>query len=269
MRYLQNATIIAFVLMLLLYGGVMLYDSFMVDTTAPVIRCANPEIIVSVNDPQETMLLGVTAMDDRDGDLTDQVQIKNVSQLITDDTAQVTYIVFDSANNMTTLTRTVRYADYEKPRFVLHKPLNYTVDEDFQVLDRLTAQDVLDGDISDSICVISQNILKEAGTYHVTVQATNSLGDTTTVPLKLVVRENGVKELLQLKSYLTYLDKGAAFDPLKYIASVQAPDGTTLSVSKVNIDNAVDVNTEGAYHVRYSITVQNQTYVVFLTVVVC
>lgn len=269
MRYLQNATIIAFIVMILLYGGVMAYDRFVVDTAPPVIQCDSSEILVSVKDPREALLAGVTATDDRDGDLTQQVQIKNVSQLITDDTAQVTYIVFDSANNMATLTRTVRYADYEKPSFSLHAPLNYTVDEDFQVLDRLTAKDVLDGDISDSICVISQNILKEVGTYHVTVQATNSLGDTTTVPLKLVVRENGVKEMVQLRSYLTYLEKGTAFDPLDYIKSVQAPDGTNLSTSYVNIDATVDVHTEGTYHVRYSLTAQNQTYVVYLTVVVC
>lgn len=268
MRYLQNATIIAFVLMIILYGGVMLYDRFVVDTTAPTIRCDTLEIAVSVADSEDALLAGVTAQDDRDGDLTEQVQIKNVSQLITDNTAQVTYIVFDSANNMATMTRTVCYTDYEKPRLSMDKPLNYTVDEDFQVLDRLTATDVLDGDISDSICVISQNILKEAGTYHITVQATNSLGDTTTVPLKLVVRENGVQEMLRLDTYLLYLEKGASFDPQQHITLAKTPDGRALPVSEVNIDAAIDVNTVGTYHVRYSLTSQNQTYVVYLTVVV-
>jgi hypothetical protein len=162
----------------------------------------------------------------------------------------------------------VRYVDYEKPRFTLRQPMNYTVDEDFTVLDRLTAYDVLDGDISGSICVISQNILKEAGEYHVTVQASNSLGDTATIPLKLVVRENGVRELLQLRNYLLYLNRGESFDPVEQIRLAQAPDGTALDADRVNIDAAVDVHTPGVYHVRYSVTAQNQTYVTYLTVVV-
>lgn len=268
MRYLQNATVIAFVVMLLIFSTVMMYDRFMVDTTAPVIRCDQLEIAISVKDPQEVLLAGITATDDRDGDLTESIQVKNVSQLITADKAQVTYIVFDSANNMATFQRTVRYVDYEKPRFSLQKPLNYTVDEDFTVLDRLTAQDVLDGDISGSICVISQNILKEPGEYHITVQASNSLGDTATIPLKLVVRENGVKEMLQLKQYLLYLNTGDSFNPEAHIRLVQSPDGTVLDSSRVNIDAPVDMGTPGTYHVRYSVTAQNQTYVTYLTVVV-
>lgn len=268
MKKLQNATIVVFVLMILVYCGVMLYDLFFVDRTAPEIWCSTPDVVVSVKDPQSALLEGVTAEDDRDGDLTDQVLIKSVSQLITDNTAQVTYIVFDSADNMATLTRIVRYKDYEKPRFSLQQALNYTLDEEFRILDRLTAEDALDGDISGSICVISQNILKEPGTYHVTVQATNSLGDTTTVPLKLVVRETGTRELIRLSENLLYLKKGTMFRPESYIAHVCAPNGAALTAGEVNIDNPVDPYTQGTYHVRYSITVQQQTYVVFLTVVI-
>lgn len=55
------------------------------------------------------------ASDDRDGDLTDQILIKGVTPALADSSAQVTYIVFDSANNMATVTRTVRYTDYQAP----------------------------------------------------------------------------------------------------------------------------------------------------------
>ena len=268
MKKLQSATIVVFILMIVLYCGVMLHDLFFVDRTAPVIWCSTPDIVVSVKDPQSALLEGVVAEDDRDGDITKQVMIKGVSQLITDNTAQVTYIVFDSADNMATLTRIVRYADYEKPRFSLQQALNYTLEDEFRILDKLTAEDVLDGDISGSICVISQNIMKEPGTYHVTVQATNSLGDTTTIPLKLVVREAGTSELIKLSANLLYLEKGTPFRPESYIASVSAPNGTAVSTEEVNIDNPVDPFNEGTYHVRYSITVKQQTYVVYLTVVV-
>lgn len=268
MKTLQTVTIVLFCLTLLLFCGVMLYDRLFVDTTPPEIWCSTPEIVVSVSDPQSALLAGVVAEDDRDGDLTDRIMIKNVSQLITDNTARVTYIVFDSADNMATLSRTVQYRDYEKPRFSLEQPLNFTPEESMRVLDRLHAQDVLDGDISDSICVVSQNILSEPGVYRITVQATNSLGDTATVPLKLVVRESGVRELICLRTYLLYLPQGTAFDPQQYLLSACAPDGSALPDDTVQIENPVDPLTPGAYHVRYEVTSHGQSYAVYLTVVV-
>ncbi len=268
MKKLQTVTIVLFILSLLLFCGVMLYTRIFVDTTPPEIWCGTPEIVVSVKDPPSALLAGVVAEDDRDGDLTDHIMVRNVSRLITENTARVTYIVFDSADNMATLSRIVQYSDYEKPRFTLEQPLNFTLEQSVGVLDRLCAQDVLDGDISDSICVVSQNILNEPGVYQVTVQATNSLGDTATVPLKLVLRENGVRELICLRTYLLYLPQGTAFDPQQYLLSACTPDGTPLPADAVRIENPVDIFTAGAYHVRYDVTTNGQAYAVYLTVVV-
>ena len=82
-----------------------------VDVTPPVITCSSDSIDASVTAGDEALLQGVMASDDRDGDLTDQILIKGVSPSLTDSSAQVTYIVFDSANNMASVTRTVRYTD--------------------------------------------------------------------------------------------------------------------------------------------------------------
>ena len=191
-----------------------------------------------------------------------------VSRLITADSAQVTYIVFDKANNMTTLTRTVRYSDYEKPKFSMNGPLNYTQEDTITLLDRLTAQDLLHGDLSQNICVISQNVSQEPGTYSVTVQVTNPLGDTSTLPLKLVIGRAGTKQLITLTDYLVYLEKGAFFDPNAYIGSVRDPDGEALAHSAVTVEGYVDTDRAGVYHVRYSCAAQDQIYHVYLTVVV-
>ena len=268
MKHLQNATIVVFLLTILLYSGVMIYHGFMVDKTPPVIHCLSDQITISVKDDKSVLLSGILAEDDRDGDLTNQVMIKNLSRLIGSNTAQVTYIVFDRANNMTTLTRTVVYSDYEKPKFTMTGALNYTQEDQISLMDRLAAYDVLSGDISQNICVISQNVSQELGTYSVTVQVTNSLGDISTLPLKLVIGKAGSQTLVELREYLVYLKKGSDFDPMSYIRWVKDPDGNELPHSAVTVDGAVNMDAEGVYHVRYTCAAQDQIYHVYLTVVV-
>ena len=50
--------------------------------TAPVITCATDELHVSVNATEKDLLMGVTAMDAEDGDLTDSIIIESISQFV-------------------------------------------------------------------------------------------------------------------------------------------------------------------------------------------
>lgn len=168
-RKMQRVILALFILTLLAFCGLRIYRRLTVDVTPPVITCSSGSIDVSVTAGDEALLQGVMASDDRDGDLTDQILIKGVSPSLTDSSAQVTYIVFDSANNMATVTRTVRYTDYEAPRFALSQPLVYPAGQTVTLLDRLTASDVLDGDISSGIRITSQNVINsQPGVYSVT-----------------------------------------------------------------------------------------------------
>ena len=114
-RKMQRVVIALFILVLLAFCGLRIYRRVTVDTTPPVITCSSDSIDVSVTAGEDALLQGVMASDDRDGDLTDQILIKGVTPALADSSAQVTYIVFDSANNMATVTRTVRYTDYQAP----------------------------------------------------------------------------------------------------------------------------------------------------------
>ena len=211
---------------------------------------------------------GVMASDDRDGDLTDQILIKGVTPALADSSAQVTYIVFDSANNMATVTRTVRYTDYQAPRFALSRPLVYPLGQTVTLLDRLTASDVLDGDISKTIRITSQNIVNsQPGVYNVTAQVDSRLGEPVVLPLKVVIT-TGETQLIWLKDYLIYLPQGASFDAAGYIDSVVAPDGSTLAASQVSVDDPVNTSVPGVYYVGYTVAAQGQSYTVYLTVVV-
>lgn len=263
-RKMQRVILALFILTLLAFCGLRIYRRLTVDVTPPVITCSTDSIDVSVTAGEEALLQGVMASDDRDGDLTDQILIKGVSPSLTDSSAQVTYIVFDSANNMATVTRTVRYTDYEAPRFALSRPLVYSMNQTVTLLDRLTATDVLDGDIR----ITSQNIIStQPGVYGVTAQVDSRLGEPVVLPLKVVIT-TGETQLIWLKDYLIYLPQGSAFDPAAYIDSAVAPDGTGLPASQVSIDNQVSTAVPGVYYAGYTVTAQGQSYTVYLTVVV-
>ena len=259
MRILQRITIGAFLLVLLAFVGTKIYTSQAVDRVPPTITCDSDIIEVQVGASDRALLKGITATDDRDGDVTDQIMIKGVSQLIGADTAKVTYIAFDSSNNMATCQRTVRYTDYERPRFSLSKPLTFPLGTSIKLLDLLTANDVLDGDISDSIRVTTQNVdTGTAGTYSVTVQATNSLGDVESLPLKVVIRSGAASFVpLTLSEYILYLDVGDSYRAGNYVISPSAP-------SEVEIDSHVDTHTPGVYDVSYTY----QNFTVYQTVIV-
>lgn len=272
MKLLQRITILTivlFILVTLAFGALTIRDRFFLDRTPPVLTCSSDILEISVNDPDSALLQGVSARDDTDGDLTSQILVKSVSPLITSDTAKVSYIVFDASNNMATVSRTVRYVDYQKPSFSLLRPLVFQIGETVTLKDRLVANDVIDGNISSNIRVISQNISTQyEGTYGITVQVTNSMGDAATLPLKVVISSQATPQLIFLTDYIVYLETGTTFRPEDYIESVRNSDFTAANSNDIEIESAVDPQTPGVYDVLYTYTSGSQTYKAYLTVVV-
>ena len=245
MKLLQRLTILLFCAAALFYGGSELYSRLYIDSTPPVLTCRTDTVDINLGDGKEMLLNGVTAHDDRDGDLTDEIIIQGMTQLLNDNSARITYVVFDSSHNMATATRTVRYNDYEKPRFAMDRAPVYPINGPVRLLDRLTASDVVDGDISANIHIVSQNVVaSEAGVYSIIAQVNNSLGDSESVELKLVIAPNAAELELQLREYIVYLEKGQTYDPDRYI---DAP-----SASDVSVEHDVDTSTAGTYFARYT-----------------
>ena len=206
---------------------------------------------ISVADGEEALLAGLTASDRQDGDLTDKIMIRGVSRLVTNDTAKVYYIVFDSDGNAASASRMIRYVDYEKPHFKLSRALVYTQDEDITLLDRLTVQDVVDGDITDSVRVSSLAPTSDPEIKTVAVQVTNSMGDTARLTLPIVTYSGAeLRPRIMLKEYLVYLNQGDAFDARSYVAIVSTTDGQG-STRDVQITDTVDTGTPGTYYVYY------------------
>lgn len=232
MRRFRIAVIALFILSALLLAASTAFTLFTKDRTCPVIQCPETPLYLSVyDDAQVRALEGVTASDGKDGDLTDQIFVQSVTKSGLGSTATITYAVTDSDNHVATATRTLQYTDYTLPRFSLSQALRYTVGSPINIRDRLTATDVVDGDLSSQIKITSTSLVSTVpGSYPVTFEVTNSLGDTASFTASIVIQEeNPNMPRIYLTQYVVYTRLGEGFDPMVYLHSVAL--GSTSSVS--------------------------------------
>lgn len=276
MRNLQVIVITLFLVLAVSFSVVFAYDRLAEDHTPPMIYCDGEPLYVSVSATDKELCSGLTARDDRDGDLTERIIVRRVSQLTGPNTATAYYAVFDSASNFCTYTRTVYYTDYRKPRFSLSQPLIYNVNSVISLEGRLTAYDVLDGDISSRIRVGTSSLTNAApGEYPLTVQVINSTGDISIVNLKVMIENITAQHpVIRLSEYLIYADLDTPLeteDLRSYIVSArETANGAKVDPADIRIDGEVDTSKRGDYDVRFSYTNPKSglTYTVILTVVV-
>lgn len=250
-----------------------LISYFYLDTSdrkiPPQISCPNEIMEISAADSEAVLLTGVTASDEQDGDLTDRVTVGGISKLITNDTAKVTYMVFDSDNNMASCVRWIRYVDYHRPVFEVTEPLVYATTEEVSMLSRLKATDVVDGDISKNIRVSTLEPTNNSEVFHVSIQVSNSVGDTATVTLPvMMLTSNPLRPEIHLTKSLVYVDQGSEFTSSAYLRSLRVPGVQQPSITDVTVENEVDTDTPGTYYVTYTYSANNCTGTAILTVVV-
>ena len=253
------------VLAALCLGVLMCYRtmvSLRADNTAPEIILEDRLLEISALDPREALLQGVTAKDDRDGDVTDSVVVESVRLLDRDGTVTVTYAAFDSARNVSKKTREVRYSDYESPRFSLSQPLLFTQKSN-DLLSLITAQDMVDGDISNRIraTALEEVTTGYSGTYHVRFQVTNSLGDTVDLVLPVEVYTATTNEAkMTLSEYLIYLEPGDQFNARNYLDELTVGrdtfflSGSLPKTMELTVTGKVETGVPGVYEIDYQLT---------------
>lgn len=259
------------------------------DHTPPEITCESDSISVSVEDEPSALLDGVKAEDNRDGDLTKDVRVSFMSNFTEPGKRTITYAVFDKANNAATMERTLEYTDYTSPQIQLSAPLRYSLEEmaDVNLTENMSVEDCLDGDLTSQIrATYNEGVyVSQAGDYTLTVQVSNSAGDTCSVPLTLTVVDpsddsqrdkyypilskyivyTGAGEQVDLASLVTGVERNGS----EYLFSEGEQSGLPGGPETVVISGNVDYNTAGTYIVDYSYTsADGVTAVTKLTVVV-
>lgn len=275
MRNLKVILIALFLIVAIAFSVLFCYDRMIIDHVAPQIHCDGEKLEVSVSASDTELCRGLTASDDVDGDITDRIIVRRISRLVGSNSAIVDYAVFDSASNYCTFRRNVYYTDYQQPRFALSQPMIFNVNSTIAIGDRLTASDVLDGDISTRIRVASTNVTNSVeGEYPLGVQVTNSTGDTSVLKLTVFVRNYTSRHpVIHLSEYLTYAPRDSVLtqeDLRAFIISArESESGASVSPEDILISGEVDTSRPGSYDVRYSyLNKENLSYEVILTVVV-
>ena len=276
MKNLQIILIVVFLVVSVVFCAFFCYDRLMVDREAPMIVCDGVPLEVSVSATDRDLCAGLTASDNVDGDLTDRIVVRKVSQLYGSNTAMIQYAVFDSSSNVCTYSRSVTYTDYRKPRFSLTQPLIYNLNSVVSLSDRLTAYDSINGDISQRIRVSSSAVTSsEKGLYPITVQVTNSSGDTAVAKLTVTIENiTAHHPVIRLSEYLIYADLNSQLDEdtlRSYIVSAkETASGENLDFNDIIIDaDNLKLSARGSYDVVYYYTnSRGLAYNVILTVVV-
>lgn len=270
MRYIQLVVVTLFILTLTAFITSTILLNYNKDTENPVITSDFEKIQISVDEGEEGLLKGLKATDDRDGDITENIFVGKHSPFIERGTCKVTYLVFDSSNNVGSYTRTVTFKDYSSPEVCLNKPLIYEVGQPITILDRLSVSDSIEGDISDKVKIVSSNINNsEPGSYKIGIEAINGFGDAISIdlPVHIVKTLSDVPEI-RLSAYLVTVPKASSFEPSQYIEEIILPNGSQGNISEVDIESNVDTATAGTYQTIYSYTENDRKGITALTVVV-
>lgn len=223
------------------FVGYRQLDHIRTDTEAPEITVDAAQLQVSVQDPKSALLQGVTAVDKKDGSVTDSLVVESVRLASKDGTVEVVYAAFDSAGNVAKAERKVQYTDYVSPKFNLNRPLAYIQSVNFDILSAVEANDVFDGDIQHRVraTMLTESSIAALGTHYVQFQVTNSLGDTAELALPVEVYSSDLYNAgLTLTNYLVYLPMGSAFNPQKYL------DTFTLLGEEISLENGLPADYE-------------------------
>ncbi len=256
MKILRWIIVLIFVIVTAVFTVFYVKEKTTTDDTIPVITVEGEVIEVSFNATDEELLQGVTAYDEKDKDLTDKVIVESVSKFIEEGICRVVYAVCDSDNNVSNATRKIKYKNYESPNFSVHESLCYSIYDKINISDAIKAEDCIDGDISRSIIITSEDLTGSvAGVYSIDVSVTNSKGDTSDLKLPLVIEDRSLSApVIKLDKYLIYVEKGQELDFSECIVAVESSIQGDISTESVRIETNVNMNEEGIYSVHYYAT---------------
>lgn len=284
------------VCVLSLVGGCVYYSNAQKqkDMEPPVLSADAEKFSASIKADEKKLISGVTAFDQKDGDVSDSILIDSIKKKEgTDSDFLITYVVFDKSSNMASLTRTLHYSDYRQAHFSFEQALRFPENQEIDLLSYFTADDCIDGDVTPFITLDGDKEVLEGepkkGIYECTVSVTNSVGYTTTLPISVEIYEDGYDERNQrpqiiLNQYIVYMEKGEQLDASAYLDYIEeggetfavsgitsSVEGTSeseqqstaskqISMDNIEITSKVDTEKAGVYTVNYHYTSEETGY---------
>ncbi len=249
MKYFRIIICTICALSICLYAVFFIRGKFQ-DKTCPVITIDDEVIDVSIKVTEEDLLEGVTAYDEKDGDITDKVIIESISKFVEYGVSIVTYSVCDNDNHAASATRKIRFTDYTEPVFLINESLVFGLGQKVNIQSCIGAWDCIDGDISDRVIITATDYnTNEVGAFNVSLMVTNSMGDTVYMEVPVYIKDLSLSApKIDLSQHIVYSKVGQEIDLVSYVRS--AVDKYEQPVN-VLIDTNLDISKPGTYEAHY------------------
>ncbi|MBR4960023.1 MAG: DUF5011 domain-containing protein [Clostridia bacterium] len=254
MRILRIAVAFLFVIVLCLFIFFQIQQRG-ADKSYPVITIDNDVLHVSISATDADLLEGVTAYDEKDGDISHKVIVESISRFTTPGESVVVYAVCDEDNHAVSASRKIVYTDYTAPRFTLSGSLVFGISQNINIRGLLGAVDSIDGNISDKVIITANEYTSNvAGVNYISAKVTNSKGDMILIQLPVYVEEMHLSApVIELEHYMLYLKVGDYLDPQANLIS--ALDSAENDISEyVQLDTNLNTREAGIYEVHYRVT---------------
>lgn len=227
------------------------YTNMVQDNVPPVVTCETEEITVSVDAPEADLFEGVTAKDNRSGDVTGTLVVEEMSAFTEDGKRVITYAAVDESKNVGRCERVLSYEGYKPPTFDLVGPLSFPVGQKTSIASLITAKSVLDGNLSENIKYTLETAInsQEEGTYPIEFRVMDSGGKNVYLKTEIEIYEREYASIaVTLEDYLVYVKKGADFSARKYYK------GASIEDVDLTINSNVNTKKEGVYYVDYIVS---------------
>lgn len=247
---MKKLKVFSVILLIVSIGAFVAFQGYMrmiQDKKPPVVTCDSSELNVSVEATEQDLLKGVKATDNRSGDVSDTLVVENMSEFTEDGKRTVTYAAVDKSMNVGRAERTLVYEDYSPPVFHMTGSLCFTAGDTVDVSSKITAESVLDGDLTSNIKYSLEKTVdtQVAGEYPIEFRVMDSGGNTVYLKTQISITDKSYAGIrVNLKDYLIYLSVGEAFDPNAYFDAADKEGELTVQ-SNVNTAEA------GSYYVDY------------------
>lgn len=217
-------------------AGCMTYKNQ--DRTAPKIKVDQSEkIAYTEGEDYGKLLEGVTAQDDKDGDLTGEVFVEKIVR-VSKKKAVVYYGVTDKAKNVGTASREVTYQEAE----------------DSDVAEE-TAQDTASEEVSEDTTQKTKKKNKktaEEKKAEETVQDATAADQQSADQQSEVLQPNGTRPAMKLAEEAKTIARGTSFNALNEVTdAVDDKDDRDTLFRGLHIDGNYNVNQAGTYTLQY------------------
>lgn len=209
----------------LLAGNVVVYIGE--DRNGPEISVPQEEITYVAGTDTSALLNGVTAQDDRDGDVTDTVTIESIIPNANQTAASVVYVAKDSKNNVTKETRTILYSTDAN-----------------QAAAQAAAEQV----------AADQAAAEQAAQGDAAGESAQTTDDGAAQNEAAIAALSAESPRFYLTQYSVELERGAELNELSYVQDISDDEDSRDELYQgIRISGEVDTNTPGEYTLEYHV----------------